>query len=375
MDPKQFLLEHFEKMSLGIACAIFGAFIVTSIAQESPADQQRLKVAKANTAIAHKKELAESRAPRPEQPTAAREVEVALKSPSLPKEFPEWLFHKRPVIATKIEGVDIPEAHHYPPAIEASEGGLGMIGFRWSDDARNTLVKVDKYVVKRAEGAEATNWKEIATVEAGRTSYTDKDVKPKTNYFYQVVSYASVDTTHPNVVRVKQKGFDVTLPSNEVALASPVIGPLQTKRDIFVEVVSVVTKLTPEEIKMGAQPRTPAAYLKVWKYFPERKEWLNAQYTQVKIGETVGKLETVGVDKRDFKTDFKLVETKRVRVPGRFGEIEADCAVIEDTTAGERTEINNQTPDPELEKVKKNPRPGADGGDEDEKDKKKPGGK
>lgn len=373
MDAKQMLLEHFEKIALGIAGLILAAFILTAIVQEQPADTQRNKVLSANAAISRKEEAAKANAPKPEQRSEAREVEVAMKSPALAKDLPSWLFHKRPVIAVKIEGVDIPEAHHFAATIEASEGGLGSIGFRWADDPRDALVKIDKYVIKRAEGKEAKDWKDIETVEAGRTSFTDKNVKPKTNYFYKVVSYASVDTSHVAVQRVKAKGFDVVLAAAEVVLESAVIGPLQTKMDVRLEVVNVTLKTTPDEIKQGKTPTTPSAYLKVWKYFPDKQMWIPQQYTTVRVGAMIGGVEPSG----DFKTDYRLIATKRIRVPGKFGEVDADTIEIEDVTTGERIEINNVVLDPELEKIKKNPKPGSEVAEEDAKEgaEKKAGGK
>ena len=129
MDAKTLFLEHFEKLALGIAGLILGAFILTAVVQDQPADMQRGKVVKANSEISRKEDLAKGLQLKAEQSTAAREVEVALKSPSLPKDFPGWLVHKRPVIVSKIEGVDIPEAHHFAPTIEASEGMLGSASF------------------------------------------------------------------------------------------------------------------------------------------------------------------------------------------------------------------------------------------------------
>lgn len=374
MDAKTFFLAHFEKLALGLAGLIFGAFLFMVLLQEQPADKHRQSVQTSNQQISRKEELAKASYPKPEVPTAAREVEVALKSPALAKEFPTWLVHKRPVIVYKTEGVDIPTARHFAPNIEASEGSLGSISFRWSDDPRNTLVKVDKYVVKRAEGKEAKDWHEVATIDAGTTSFVDREVKPKTNYFYQVVSYASVDTTHPSVQKVKAKGFDVPLDQAEGVIASPVVGPLQTKPDVKLECVDVVVKTSPEELKQGVPPRTPTAFIKVWKYFPDKKLWDKWQYTTVKVGEMIGKVEQVGSEKRDFKSDFKLVETKTKRVPTKFGETDAPVAVIEDTVTGERFEISPKIPDPELEKIKANPK-GDAGGAEEEAPKKKAGEK
>jgi hypothetical protein len=380
MDAKKLFLDHFEKLAIGIA-AIFLVLFALGFAKQSPAAAQQTNVAKANKLIQEKAEKASKEAPKPPQPTAAREVQIALEGGALPEKLPSWLFHKKPAIETKIEGVETPPAEHFAPTIDASKGDLGRIGLRWADAAGNSLVKIDKYVVYRAEGeANPENFKPCATLEAGKTSFTDAEVKTKTNYFYQVESHASVDESDQKVKNAAKKGFPVELAQEMRVLRSTIAGPLTTLPDVYLQLVQVTTRPTAAEIKDNPAEanRQASAYITVWKFFPDKKEWLKQPYTQVKPGEAIGDVQTVGAKKQDFTTDYKLIETKKIQIPKKMGAAEvmldADAAVIEDVTTKQQFEINNQQPDAGLVEVMKNPKLG-DAGDAPEKSKDKGKGK
>src|SRR5262245_40009087 len=115
MDAKKLFLDHFEKIALAIAGIVLAAFILTTLVQAQPADKYRSDVDRANRAIAAKIELAKTNAPQPLMPTAAKEVEAALGGGPEPARIPDWLVHKKPVIATRIEGVEVPEPKHFAP--------------------------------------------------------------------------------------------------------------------------------------------------------------------------------------------------------------------------------------------------------------------
>src|SRR5262245_9400009 len=155
MDAKKLFLDHFEKIALAIAGIVLAAFILTTLVQAQPADKFRGDVDRANRAIAAKIELAKNNAPQPPALPGAREVEGALSGGGADAaKLPDWLVHKKPVIATRTEGVEVPEPKHFAPTVEAPKSDLGQIGIRWAEHSGNHLVKIDRYDVLRAEGTE-----------------------------------------------------------------------------------------------------------------------------------------------------------------------------------------------------------------------------
>ena len=375
MDVKKLFLEHFEKLALAIAAGVLALFIVTTLVREQPADAERVKVEKANREIAAKVELANRNAPKPEKLTTVRDVLIALEG-GTGTGLPVWLYHRRPVIVTRIEGIDVPEPKAFAPTLEQPKSGLGRISLSWSDSSSNNLVKVDRYDLYRAEGSpDAKNWKKIQSFDASKSSYIDKDVHTKTSYFYKIECFFSVDGNHPSVKTAMGKGAQVELPPEMRQIASAGVGPITTKTDQHLEVISVTLKSSPQDIKDGKPPQKASAYLKVWKYFPERKEWLPQQYTEVKVDEPIGKVEQVAKDKRDFTTDYKLVATKKVPTKKKLptGEEidgpEADTIECIDTKTGETVFFDNVNLDPGLVDVKKNPKVADDTAAPDDKSK------
>lgn len=379
MDAKRLFLEHFEKLALGIAGFILVIFVVTRLLTPQVADAEREKVIDSNKKITAKAEVASSNAPTPDQLTAVSDVEKGFRSVTEPQTLPPWLFYKRPVVVAKTEGVEIPEPKHFAPTVEPAKGDLGMIGCRWTENTGNHKVKIDKYEVWRAvkEPTEG-NWKKVhSTNESTQTSYTDRDVAPKTDYFYQIWSYASVDYSDPVITRAKAKGVDVVLPTGDIMLKSTIIGPIRTLPDVYIQVLNIQLKSTRADILAGKPEQGAEATVKVWKYFPDKKRWLDKLYTGIKPGQMIGGIEPVGNEKRDFTTDFKLLATLRIRVKAALGESDADAIEIEDVKTGEKRVLNNLENDPGLQEVinKKGGLEGDAGEGEGKPEKKPPAGK
>lgn len=370
MDVKKLFLDHFEKLALLIGGAILAAFVGSTVLKAQPADKAKDDVSKANVKIQAKADIASRNAPRPEAVNAAREVQLALDAAAeKSQKLPSWLFHKRPVLEKTTVGIEIPEPKHFAPTVEQPKGDLGRIGLRWSEHSSNHLVKIDKYEVYRAEGeAKPESFKRVATCEATAPNYTDTDVKPKTDYFYYVLSHASVDGSATPVKNARAKGAEVDLPPEMRSLQSTIMGPIRTKADVLLKLFSVTLKTTAADIRAGKPPSDATAYFKVFKYFPERKQWFDKSYSQVKVDEMIGTVEVAGAEKQDFTTDYKLLETKRVMIKRKVGggaeiEDEADVAVVQDTKTGQTIEVSNKDVSPEVQEVGKNPRPGEESGE------------
>ncbi len=360
MDAKKVLLEVFDKVAVGVAALLLAVYLGLAFFAESPADRPREQVLQYNRRIEELERLAQANPPKFEELAFAREVEAALRGGPAPEPLPQWLFHKRPLIAVRVKSEQQQEPVHAPPMNANAVGGLGRVAVSWEDNTRNQFVNVDAYVVFRAEGAPA-QWKQVARLDGKAHSYVDRDVRPRTTYYYYIESHASLDRRQPMV----QKGKVAELPEDQRVQKSEIVGPVQTQRDTYVEVISATPKTTPQQIALGMPFHDASAYLKVWRHFPG-EGWLSSGPQKVEPGATVGVQETVAGKPRDFRTEFafETVVVKEIKrtIAGIERSVQANFVVLKDAKTGETLEISLEQPNPELEKIKRNPKEDVEGG-------------
>lgn len=361
MDPKKLFLEHFEKLALGVAGVLLLGFFAFSVLGETPAEAESAKVDRYNKNISAKLQTARSMLerhrrsePKPKYLDAVRQE---LSGGPLPVAFPDWLLHKRPLVATKVYGVDVPEPEHLPPVEFKGAPGLGRIALSWQENGQNRLVVVERYVVFRREG-KAGEWVQVAEQDGAVHSYVDSEAEPRKDYWYRLESRATIDEGSPTVERHK-----IELPEEKRVTVSLEIGPFTTKRDVYLEVVAVQAPTLQDRIE--GRTVTKQAWMKVYKYFGEEDAWRVSDTITIKPGEPIGEVQERGGGKIDYTTDYRLVDVEKKDVKedkggGLMVSVEAHFAEVRDEKTGETFTINNRDKDPDLEAVKQ----AMQGGDE-----------
>ncbi|MFC1705722.1 hypothetical protein ACFL59_02735 [Planctomycetota bacterium] len=352
MDLKKVLLDHFEKLALGIAGLCLLGFLGSSIFGRSAAQEVSGKVDRYNREISAKIEKAADQQKKLQKterkPEHADSVKQALAGGPYPQAFPSWLFHKRPLMIVAVKGEEIVDPVHLPPVDFTGEGGLGTIAISWQENPANHLVDIDAYKVYRKE-REAGDWYELAELDGAAHSYRDEDTEPRRQYWYYVESYGAEAKGHNYVKR-----HGIELAADKRVTRTGEVGPYSTKQAVYVRLMSVVPKLTAAE-RIENIPREQMAYVRVYKYFRDTKEWRESRQFTHKPGERIGGEQKSGRETYDFSTDYELIETSRRHMEkNRAGlklKVEADFAELRDTKTGEKFEINNQVKEKGLEEV------------------------
>jgi hypothetical protein len=369
VDAKKVLLEIFDKLLLGVAALLLAGYLAFAVLQPSPADAARDKVATYNRTIAGLKEIAERNPPKLEPLTAARDIEEALQGGPLPEELPAWLFHKRPLVVLRVKAEAVDEPQHLPPTDVAATPGLGQIAISWQESSKLKWVSVTGYKVYRAE-QEPKDWKEIASLDGNAHAYRDRDVRSGVAYYYCVESTADVDKTKDYVKR-----HNLELAEDQRRQRSDQVGPVMTRRDVFVDVLGATPKATIQQRAAG--DNHPAeGFLKVWKWFEEAKEWKQSSPVRYHPGDKIGGVEGFGSSKLDFSTDYVFEDVEPAQVKKQIGSVESvvtiNFVVLRDGRTGQKVKICLEEPDPELVKVKANPKgEDAETGSEEKPGKKK----
>ncbi|GIW72619.1 MAG: hypothetical protein KatS3mg102_2161 [Planctomycetota bacterium] len=360
MDVKELLLEHFEKLALGVAGLVLVWLVGQPLLASSPSERLQDEVARYNARLAVLKAHAEANAPRPEPIELEREVQRALAGGLPPQPWPSWLMHRRPVVLVRTIGVQLPDPpEHHPPIDLSGRGGLGAIAISWAANPRNRLVAVQNYRVYRAAGKlpreGEPGWTLLATLGPGEHSYRDTAVEPEQQYWYYVESHAVEDRKHPVVEK-----HEFRLPEEQQRQRSAVIGPFATQPQTYVEIISV----QPREVREGRLIE-PFAYVKVWRFFDDERRWRDSPLLKVEVGQQVGGVQRVGTREYDFTTPWELVGTRKRIVdrelgPGLQVKEEQDVAELRHRQTGQEIELNNKVRDPVLELIKKNDRYGVE---------------
>jgi hypothetical protein len=364
MDGKQFLLEYFDKIALGVAGLALVVLVGAPLVQSSEADAHRDQVKQYNKAIGALRNAVEDADLRPERLNQVREVQRALSGGTNPEAWPTWLMHKRVRIACRRIGIVIPDPpEHYAPMDLSGSGGLGAISIQWADNPRNRLVKIVGFRVERnAESAAAEEgWKVIGSVGGAVHSFRDtQELEPGRAYWYRVIGRASEDQGM-SVVRK----YDLQLADDQRELVSVATGPFSTQPEVYVDVQSVRIK----EVQ-GGQIVDPLAYMKVYKFVESQGRWSNSGLLTVKVGGRVGTVENPVPGAVDYTTDWVLVNTrrrtrKREISPGNEITEEVDVVILRHVRTGDEIEVTNKDQDEALERIKSDPTYGTEQSDGD----------
>jgi len=354
MDAKELFLAHFEKLALGVASLAL-VWVLGGTLLGGGTEDRAQTVARYNKELARKKTAAkaslEERRRTEPPPTLLAAVQRELTGGAFPQSFPAWLFHKRPKILTKVIGQVLPDPIHRPPVSFQGKPGLGRISMSW-EDGRNEYVEVVTVKIFRRLG-ERGEWKEIGEVDGGVHSYQDREAEPRKQYWYMIESHAQLDSS--KTIRRYNKGeIRIELPEKMVVLRSIAIGPFQTQRDTYLDVIQVQAPTIEDRIK-GRQV-SKIAWMKVYKYFADDGVWRVSPQLVLHSGDKVGDQVRLRGKDIDFSTGFVLKDVKFKKLekqgPGGFSfKVDAHVAVVQDVRSGETFEINNQVRDKGLEDV------------------------
>lgn len=349
MDARELLIQHFEKFALGVAGLVLLAIVGGSLFGKSEAQAASDRVDNFNREIVRKIRAAQAQIEQRRQsepaPTYFADAQRELVGGAFPNAFPGWLFHKRPKIATWVIGREIPEPRHLPPVDVAGSPGLGVIALSWAD-GRNEYVEVTAYAVYRRD-AEDGAWEKVADLDGAVHSYQDRSAEARKQYWYYVESKAAVSN---RVLQAEQ----IELAEDQVRQRSIEIGPFQTQRDVYIEVVQVTAETL--EDRIAGRKVDEQAWIKVYRHFTDEGQWRVSKQFVVPVGKPVGEVVKVRGQSIDFHTDYVLKDTDIRQIekqsPGGFTlKVGAHFAVIEDPKTGESFEINNQVKDKALESV------------------------
>ncbi|MHC4831225.1 MAG: hypothetical protein ACYTFT_12870 [Planctomycetota bacterium] len=354
-DGKKLFLEHFDKMAFGVAGVALLLFLV-SMFSGSAAKVKSAEVTKLNDEIKEKKQEASDRLDelkRRQKPPAFQQViQQELAGGLFPGEMPKWLFHRRPFIAVKTKGVVLPEPEHGAPVDVSGDPGLGRIALTWAANPGDEWVEVQSYKVFR-KVSEDGDWAEITEVDGAESSYEDTEVEPRRKYWYVIESHADVDKSNSMVEK-----HQIELAEDDKVKRSPEVGPFETQRDVYLEVTQVEPKASRADAIEGIT-RDPKAWIKVYRFFPDRGEWLVSRGSgPYKPEAKVGEVEKIGRDEIDFTTAFKVVETRIDKIRKQMGQEggsftkEAHVVKLKDVKTGEVFEINNLNKDQGLLRIK-----------------------
>lgn len=308
-EPKEILLEHFEKIVLLGAIGILAYTGITSMSP--PKDLSKAaKVDKDRRAIdshmANAKPTEDKLADRP------GDLDKRLNPKGVPaSELPAWMMHRRPGLLTK----EKPKAaratakHYSVTDVKHDSSERGKAKITWQKASDNDYVIVTNYVVQRRLGKDG-EWEEIARLAEDTTSYTDEKLAARSEYYYRVVSVAEIDRMSKRVQRDK-----MTLSPEDSEKISGETGPVTTERDIYLLPQSVTVK----DLVRDANSKDEA-YIYVYKFDPATGDFLPKKGFRVVEGEEIGKKIKIGRKEVDYTTGAIFESCRRETGKGKHGQ-------------------------------------------------------
>lgn len=347
-DPKDIALDHFEKVLLLIAAALLGVVGVGSVGEPD-----ELKKAQGLNKDANKvKSFMSSSKPKLETlPSAVKELTRNLDSGEVPNidSLPGWVSYRRPGVLARYKKQKPKEnASHAPPIdVKGDAGERGKIVVSWGLSQGNQYVVVTEFHVQRREGEDG-EWKTIANLKGGETSYEDKDLKSRKTYFYRVLSLAEIDQESPTVRNQK-----LTLDPSEAEKSSSSVGPFKTARDVYV-IPSNVTPVT-QDMLIKDRNAKARAYVYVYKWDAASNQFLKKGFAADQ-GQMIGSKDPVKMringDRRevDFNTGAILEDCKEETRPGKFGQQTKVGVIVIKWPDGSTEEATTQDDEPGKDK-------------------------
>lgn len=307
-EPKELLLEHFDKIVLLLAVGILVYTGATSMGSPSnltaKIDMDRKKIQKhmknakpETTELADRPDLLSKRL----NPTA-----VANAQP-----MPGWMLHRRPGVLTKEKAkAALATAKHYSVTdVKHDSSERGKAKVTWQKASDNDYVIVTNYVVQRRLGKDG-DWEELARLAEDQTSYTDDKLAARSEYFYRVVSVAEIDRMSKRVQRDK-----MSLSAEDAEKTSGETGPVTTERDVYLIPQSVTVKDLIRDAKSKDE-----AYIYVYKFDQASGKFLPKKGFRVVEGQEIGEKLKIGRKEVDYSTGAVFINCRRETGKGKHGQ-------------------------------------------------------
>jgi hypothetical protein len=309
VDPKQFMLAHFEKIALGVAAlwlAAVGAFFASEpaeLAQNNKLGGQMATIAK------HFKKAKPDPIKKPDWATALK-TNLAPDRVEAATPFPSWVIDQRPVFLYGVEAVaQGHKAHHEPPVdLALDSSNRGRVSLSWQASVQNEYVVITHYLVERKIG-EGGDWKQIAEIDGVEESYGDAKVQSRTEYHYRITSVSEIDRDNPVV-----DSENMTLAKKDEKKTGSEKGPITISQNVYL-IPTNGDPVTPKEEVAGQDQKNEWAYVEVYK-------WLDGKFEKkafrVKRGGKIGKLVRKGRGvKIDFATGATLEDVAYKKIAGK----------------------------------------------------------
>jgi len=303
MDPKEFLLRHFEKLVLGG----FGAWLVFMalgpvIWRPKELDENEKLTATIDN-IKHHMEGYKVELPKIEDPTSELQAQLdASKVPAV-EEFPHWLAHRRPSLAIAVAAgqAKVVPKHEAPTDFHVADKGRGRVKLAWKVSGENEYINITGYEVFRRDNSETAEWKSIqANIDPNKTEWEDSTVGPRSRYWYRLKESAVAQLDNPVISRDKT---DLAADRRDL-YADDTKEAVETPQDVYITIDGGEAVDPVNNVKGQVQ-------LKVWRWNSVLGKFVSKPYLSVPVGQKIG-----GKEKK-VRFEGKVLEevTSRPRPP------------------------------------------------------------
>jgi len=264
-DPKEFLMQHGEKVSLGLALAVAAFFVVTTMAGGN-AQQTNDEVKSKETQINNKKKIGV----KPPAKSADSLAAVSAEWSSLkPKDLPSnWTFYRMPQVTIKRDAGAEPVFVTDPSTLSvlADRENLKVT---WAGppshlDGKPAAELLGYMLYRWRKGEEKS--KTSSPKSKDSTSFDDRNFEPKTTYCYQLVA-------HFEFKRSGEAGKTSEVIGGTVGVGPP--GTAYEGQQIRIsKMTNVACATTAVNIKLVFKSKWGAkGELWVWQYWKEGRWW------------------------------------------------------------------------------------------------------
>ncbi len=282
MDFKQLMIQHGEKVALGVSIGLFALYLAAGVVLGS-ADPTSAVASKGETLQGRVQDNPAPQFPRPDYLAMARgpwdKVEAAK-----PGKDGNVYYKTEIVIVVQEEGAIKPVVIalvrvHKAPTLQSASASIGKVSLKWAKNAETSATIATYQVFRKKEGEK--DWGKPQEVPGGESTWDDTNIEAKREYKYRIKSVAK-DKDPKKVDNFEQD-------SNEVSVRS-------------ISDIEVI-------LKGGSLEK---AQIAVKKFINQK--WEQATFI-VEPGKEIGEPRKVYVGRDqitiDYATHYKLIELKK----------------------------------------------------------------
>ncbi len=327
-DPKEFLLQHGEKVAVGVAIVISAFFLITTFTGSNASNTKDM-VSTREGAIQAKMKKGVTTKGAVFDPLAQVNAEWA---PLAPANLPSnWTFYRMPEVRVKRDKAALPVYVTDPTGLSAV-ANREQIDVNWSSppttttDGKSDAALLQGYVLWKWRKGDAAE-KESVFIDKSNTSYADRDFEPKTTYCYQVVAHFEFKREGPVGKTPEVLGGTVG--------KGPKVSPYEGQDIRISKKTEVACATTAINIKIVFRNKfgSGQGVFFVWQYWKEGRWW--ATKFRINTGGDVGAMVSAKQlvdDNRKYNADAAfyatLSEEKRKGDNRKKYRFEADCIYL-----------------------------------------------